>query len=92
MAQASRELDVHEDVVRKSVGDYAADAAQAFPGHSQMKPEELKIERLRREVAKLKAERDILKRPQPPNFVVHRMRYVFPVTRFCAEAPRTMHG
>jgi transposase len=30
-----------------------------------MKPEPLEIERLRREVVKLKAERDILKRPQP---------------------------
>jgi transposase len=30
-----------------------------------MKPEQLEIERLRKEVAKLKAERDILKRPPP---------------------------
>ena len=35
---------------------------QAFPGHGQMKPEQLEIDRLRREVAKLKAERDILKK------------------------------
>ncbi|GHC81231.1 hypothetical protein GCM10010136_34630 [Limoniibacter endophyticus] len=33
-----------------------------FPGHGQMKPEQLEIERLRKEVAKLKAERDILKK------------------------------
>ena len=33
-----------------------------FPGHGQMKPEQLEIERLRREVNKLKAERDILKK------------------------------
>jgi hypothetical protein len=31
---------------------------QAFPGHGQMKPEQLEIERLRREANKLKAERD----------------------------------
>lgn len=36
--------------------------AQAFPGQGQMKPEQLEIERLRKEVAKLKAERDILKK------------------------------
>lgn len=30
-----------------------------------MKPEQLEIERLRREVTKLKAERDTQKRPQP---------------------------
>ena len=35
---------------------------QAFPGKGQKKPEQLEIERLRREVAKLKAERDILKK------------------------------
>ena len=37
-------------------------AGRAFPGHGQMKPEQLEIERLRREVTKLKAERDILKK------------------------------
>lgn len=62
VAQAARDLDVHENVLRKWVKDFAADPAQAFPGHGQMKPEQLEIERLRREVAKLKAERDILKK------------------------------
>ncbi len=62
VAQASRDLEVHENVLRKWVTDFAADATQAFPGHGQMKPEQLEIERLRREVTKLKAERDILKK------------------------------
>jgi transposase len=44
------------------VRDIAGDPAQAFPGQGQMKPEQAEIERLRREVAKLKAERDILKK------------------------------
>lgn len=61
VAQASRDLEVHENVLRKWVKEFAADPAQAFPGQGQMKPEQLEIERLRREVAKLKAERDILK-------------------------------
>lgn len=61
VAQAARDLDVHENVLRKWVRNFAADPAQAFPGHGQMKPEQLEIEKLRREVAKLKAERDILK-------------------------------
>jgi transposase len=38
------------------------DPQQAFPGQGQMKPDQLEIERLRREVVKLKAERDILKK------------------------------
>jgi transposase len=40
----------------------AAASADAFPGHGQIKPEQVEIDRLRREVAKLKAERDILKK------------------------------
>jgi transposase len=61
-AQAARDLDVHENVLRKWVKEFAADPKQAFPGLGQMKPEQVEIERLRREVAKLKAERDILKK------------------------------
>jgi putative transposase len=62
VAQASRDIDVHENVLRKWVKEFGADPKQAFPGHGQMKPEQLEIDRLRREVAKLKAERDILKK------------------------------
>lgn len=62
VAQTARDLDVHENVLRKWVKEFGADPAQAFPGSGQMKPEQLEIERLRREVAKLKAERDILKK------------------------------
>src|SRR6476469_6545355 len=59
-AQAARDLDVHENVLRKWVKEFAAAPAGAFPGHGQVKPEQLEIDRLRREVTKLKAERDIL--------------------------------
>ena len=61
IAQAARDLDVHEDVLRKWVREYSDDPSQSFPGKGQMKPEQFEIERLRREVAKLTAERDILK-------------------------------
>src|SRR5229473_8538560 len=61
-AQAARDLDVHENVLRKWVREFGSDAAHAFPGHGQMKPEQQEIERLKREVNKLKAERDILKK------------------------------
>jgi len=62
VAQAARDLDLHENLLRKWVKDFAADPRHAFPGPGQMKPEQLEIERLRREVHKLKAERDILKK------------------------------
>jgi transposase len=54
VAQASRDLDVHQNVLRKWVREFTADPRDAFLGHGQMKPEQLEIERLRREVARLK--------------------------------------
>lgn len=61
-AQAARDLDVHENVLRKWIKEFGSDPVQAFPGHGQMKPEQQMIESLQREVTKLKAERDILKK------------------------------
>ena len=61
-AQAARDLDLHENVLRKWIAAYAADPQHSFPGQGQMKPEQAEIERLRREVIRLKAERDILKK------------------------------
>jgi transposase len=49
-------------VLPRGVKELNADPTQAFPGQGQMKPEQLEIDRLRREVTKLKAERDILKK------------------------------
>jgi transposase len=62
VAQAARDLDVHENVLRKWVRDLSMDPQHAFPGDGQMKPEQQEIDRLRKEVAKLRAERDILKK------------------------------
>lgn len=62
MAQAARDLGVHDHVLRRWVREYVADTHQAFPGQGQMKPDQLELERLRREIIKLKAERDILKK------------------------------
>jgi transposase len=55
-------LGVHENVIRKWVKQLEDDPLQAFPGQGRMKPEQAEIERLKREVQKLKAERDILKK------------------------------
>jgi len=48
--------------LRNWVKALAEDPQHAFRGHGQMKPEQQEIARLKREVAKLKAERDILKK------------------------------
>src|SRR5712691_297664 len=61
-AQASEDLGVHPTQLRNWVKQLADDPQHAFPGQGQMKPEQLEIAQLKREVAKLKAERDILKK------------------------------
>jgi transposase len=61
VAQAARDLEVHGNMLRKWIRDFEADLQHSFPGQGQMKPEQLEIEQLRRDVIKLKAERDILK-------------------------------
>ena len=61
-AQASQDLGVHVSQLRNWVKAFGDDPQHAFPGHGQMKPEQEEIARLKREVAKLKAERDILKK------------------------------
>src|SRR3954465_12136341 len=60
--QASQDLSVHVSQLRDWVKKLADDPQHAFPGNGQMKPEQLEIARLKREVIKLKAERDILKK------------------------------
>src|SRR3981189_71620 len=61
-AQAAKDLGVHPTQLRDWVKKLADDPQHAFPGHGQMKPEQVEIARLKREVARLKAERDILKK------------------------------
>ena len=61
-AQASEDLKVHPTQLRNWVKAFASDPQHAFSGQGQMKPEHLEIARLKREVLKLKAERDILKK------------------------------
>jgi transposase len=62
MVQAARDLDVHVNVLRGWVRAERTDPLHAFPGHGQQKPEDAEVTRLRREVLKLRAERDILKK------------------------------
>jgi transposase len=62
VAEAARDLGLHENVLRKWIRALAEDPQQAFPGHGQMKPEQAEIAALKKEVAKLKMERDILKK------------------------------
>lgn len=62
VAQAARDLEIPESALWRWKKDYEEDPAQAFPGKGRMKPEEKEIRRLRRELARVREERDILKK------------------------------
>ncbi len=64
-AQTAQDLKVHPTQLRNWVKKSAEDPQHAFPGQGQMKPEQLEIARLKREVIKLKAERRHQKKPRP---------------------------
>ena len=51
-AQASADLGVHPTQLRNWVKQLADDPQHAFPGQGQMKPEQLEIAQLKREVVK----------------------------------------
>jgi len=68
IAQAARDLDLVDRVLRRWVSELAAVPTSAFPGNGLQRAEQAEIAALKKEVAKLKAERDILKNrhgPQP---------------------------
>jgi len=60
VAQAARDLDLHQNVLRKWVRDTRQNGA--FPGRGKQRPDDADVSRLKRELAKAQTERDILKR------------------------------
>ncbi len=62
IAQAAKDLGVGANVLGRWVRETAADKTHAFPGRGQMKPDDAEVARLRKELARTKAERDILKK------------------------------
>ena len=62
VSQAARDLGIRENLIRRWMQELSIDPQHAFPGQGVMKPEQAEIESLRREVAKLKMERDVLKK------------------------------
>jgi transposase len=60
--QAAADLGLHENVLRKWIKNVEAHREQAFPGQGRMRLDDAEVARLRRELAKTKTERDILKK------------------------------
>jgi transposase len=62
ISQAAKDLGLHVNVLRKWVKDAQENGPVAFPGRGKQRPDDAELSRLRRELAKTKAERDILKK------------------------------
>lgn len=62
VAQACRDLDLAESVLRRWMREAAATPTTAFPGNGQQRAELAEIAALKKQVARLRAERDILKK------------------------------
>jgi transposase len=62
VAQAARDLDLAESVLRRWMRELTATPVAAFPGNGQMRADLAEIAALKKEVARLRAERDILKK------------------------------
>lgn len=62
VAQAARDLDVHENVLRKWVKELTGATRSGLVGAGVAKSEQAEMARLRKENAKLRMERDILKK------------------------------
>jgi transposase len=62
VSRISKDLGVNENSLYKWKRDYLEDQQNAFPGKGKMKPEDEDLKNLRKELAIVKMERDILKK------------------------------
>jgi len=62
IAEAARNLGIHENLLRTWKKRYLADAKDSFPGKGHLKPSDEQMWRLRKKLADVEEERDILKK------------------------------
>ncbi len=62
LAEVARELDLSASVLRRWKQRFEEDPSEAFPGNGRMKAEDEELRRLRKEVVRLRQERDFLKK------------------------------
>jgi transposase len=62
VAVVARNLGIHENLLHKWKKQYAEDPPYAFPGKGHLKEPDEEMRRLRKELADVREERDILKK------------------------------
>ena len=62
VAEAARNLGIHENLLHKWKNQYLEDATDAFPGKGRLKPQDEELRRLSKKLADVEEERDILKK------------------------------
>lgn len=62
VAEVSRNLGVHENLIHKWKKQYIEDTEQAFPGKGHLRPRDEEFRCLKRELEDIREERDILKK------------------------------
>ena len=62
VSEVAKDLDIHPNVIHRWKRMYLQEGKDAFPGKGHMKPEEEELRRLKRRLADVEEERDILKK------------------------------
>ena len=62
LAQVARDLDVRPDMIHRWREKLQEEGGHAFPGAGNMKPRDAEVQRLRRDLKRVRQERDILKK------------------------------
>jgi len=62
VSEVARDLGVHPNVIHRWKREYLGDIEDAFPGKGRMKPEEEELRKLKRSLADVTEDRDILKK------------------------------
>jgi len=62
VTQASQDLGINGQMLSRWKKQYIEDSSFSFPGNGKLKPKDDELQRLRKEVARLREERNILKK------------------------------
>ena len=62
LRQVAEDLDIHPNLLQIWKGKYLKDGEKAFSGKGKVSPEKAELRRMRKDLEKVKEERDILKK------------------------------